>query len=108
MSKWGSLSESIQEMQRLKHCPHPSLNLVYNHTQSPKSCITFLLLLRVNMILSIFYLLGLQALAHAAPEVQLGNTKLLGRDITGFKLDFFGGMIFAIFLCVVRGSTSRL
>ena len=57
------------------------------------------------MILSLFYLLGLEAvLAHAAPQVQIGNTKLVGLDITGFKLDFFGGRTFSIFLLVVRGS----
>lgn len=56
------------------------------------------------MILSLFYLLGLLALlAHAAPQVQIGNTKLVGLDITLAKLDFFGGMIYTIFLCVVRG-----
>ena len=51
------------------------------------------------MILRLFYLLGFVAvLAHAAPQVQIGNTKLVGLDITGFKLDFFGGRIFSIFL----------
>lgn len=56
------------------------------------------------MILGLLYVLGLLAVAHAAPQVQIGNTKLIGLDITGFKLDFFGGMIFTISLCVVRGS----
>ena len=64
------------------------------------------------MILSLLYLLELLALSHAAPlalshaapQVQLGNTTLVGLDITGFKLDFFGGMIFTIFLSAVRGS----
>ena len=47
-------------------------------------------------------MLGLLALTLAAPQVQIGNTKLVGLDITGFKLDFFfGGMIF---YSVVRGS----
>ena len=54
------------------------------------------------MILFLFYLLGLKALAHAAPQVQIGDTTLVGLNITGFKLDFFGGMIITIFLCVAR------
>ena len=55
------------------------------------------------MIFFLFYLLGLKALAHAAPQVQIGDTTLVGLNITGFKLDFFGGMIITIFLCVARG-----
>jgi len=35
-------------------------------------------------------------LAAAAPQIQLGNTTLIGRDITGLKLDFFGGIPFAV------------
>ena len=49
------------------------------------------------MILSFFCQLGLLALAHAAPQVRIGKTTLVGLDITGAKLDFFGGMIFTIF-----------
>ena len=30
-------------------------------------------------------------LAAAAPEVQLGKTKLVGRDVTGLQQEFFGG-----------------
>ncbi|KAK0194652.1 Carboxylesterase [Armillaria mellea] len=34
-------------------------------------------------------------LAAAAPEVQLGKTKLVGRDVTGLQQEFFGGIPFA-------------
>ncbi|KAK0224133.1 triacylglycerol lipase 3 [Armillaria fumosa] len=34
-------------------------------------------------------------LAAAAPEVQLGKTKLVGRDVTGLQQEFFGGILFA-------------
>ncbi|KAG7445319.1 alpha/beta-hydrolase [Guyanagaster necrorhizus] len=34
-------------------------------------------------------------LAASAPQVQLGKTKLIGRDVTGLKQDFFGGIPFA-------------
>ncbi len=44
------------------------------------------------MLLSAAGLLSALLLVNAAPQVQLGNTTLTGRDITGFKLDFFGGM----------------
>jgi hypothetical protein len=56
------------------------------------------------MILSFFYPLGLLvAVAHAtAPQVQIGKTTLVGLDITGFKLDFFGGMIFTIMFPIRR------
>ena len=52
-------------------------------------------LLRVNMIRSLPYLLGLVAAVHAqaAPQVKIGKTTLVGRDITELKLDFFGGMV---------------
>lgn len=30
-------------------------------------------------------------LAASAPEVQLGKTKLIGRDVTGLQQEFFGG-----------------
>jgi acetylcholinesterase len=64
------------------------------------------------MTLSLLYGLGLLvALAYAAPpQVQIGNATLVGLDITGFKLDFFGGMIFIIFLCVcgVQGSSTAI
>jgi len=82
---------------------HLNLRHISNMLEAPKS-VTFLLLLRINMILSLFYLLGLLTLVHAAPQVKIGKTTLVGLDITGFKLDFFGGMIFTISLCVVRGS----
>jgi hypothetical protein len=29
--------------------------------------------------------------ALAAPEVKIGQTTLVGRDVTGLKQDFFGG-----------------
>ncbi|KAG6917479.1 hypothetical protein DXG01_002342 [Tephrocybe rancida] len=35
------------------------------------------------------------SLALAAPEVKLGQTTLVGRDVTGFKQDFFGAIPFA-------------
>ncbi|KAK0447172.1 extracellular triacylglycerol lipase precursor [Armillaria borealis] len=34
-------------------------------------------------------------LAAATPEVQLGKTKLVGRDVTGLQQEFFGGIPFA-------------
>ncbi|KAK0484463.1 triacylglycerol lipase 3 [Armillaria novae-zelandiae] len=34
-------------------------------------------------------------LAASAPEVQLGKTKLIGRDVTGLQQEFFGGIPFA-------------
>lgn len=45
-----------------------------------------------KMLLSVVGLLSTLSLVHAAPQIQLGRTSLTGRDITGFKLDFFGGM----------------
>ncbi len=30
-------------------------------------------------------------LTAAVPEVQLGKTKLVGRDVTGLQQEFFGG-----------------
>ena len=57
------------------------------------------------MIFSLLYVLEFLAVAHAAPQVQMGNTTIDGLDITGLNLDFFGGMIFTVFLCVVRGSS---
>ncbi|KAF8961457.1 extracellular triacylglycerol lipase precursor [Flammula alnicola] len=47
------------------------------------------------MLLLAAGLLGILSLAHAAPEIQLGKTTLVGRDITELKLDFFGGIPFA-------------
>ncbi|KAJ3723866.1 esterase 1 [Lentinula raphanica] len=43
--------------------------------------------------LILFTLLG-RAVAEA-PTVQLGNTTLIGRDVTSFRQDFFGGIPFA-------------
>ena len=49
------------------------------------------------MILSLPYLLGLLAVVHAqAPQVNIGNTILVGRVISELRLDFFGGMSFTI------------
>jgi len=40
----------------------------------------------------VFMLLSsLVSLAAAAPQVQLGNTTLVGRDVPLLKQDFFGG-----------------
>ncbi|KAF4613207.1 hypothetical protein D9613_010914 [Agrocybe pediades] len=47
------------------------------------------------MLLYPSILLGLLPLALAAPEVQIGKTTFVGRDITQLKLDFFGGIPFA-------------
>ncbi|KJA23957.1 hypothetical protein HYPSUDRAFT_1079387 [Hypholoma sublateritium FD-334 SS-4] len=47
------------------------------------------------MLLSVVGLLSTLSLVHAAPKLQLGRTTLTGRDITGLKLDFFGGIPFA-------------
>ena len=51
--------------------------------------------LLVDMILSLPYLLGLVAAVHAqaTPQVKIGKTTFVGRDITELKLDFFGGMV---------------
>ena len=38
-------------------------------------------------------LLYLIVLVAAAPEVKLGNTTLIGRDVTLLQQDFFGGNI---------------
>ena len=46
------------------------------------------------MILSLFYLLVLLALAHAIPQVPIGDTTLIGVDTPGLKVEFFGGMIY--------------
>ncbi|KAG5720884.1 hypothetical protein E4T56_gene13561 [Termitomyces sp. T112] len=47
------------------------------------------------MFLSSLLLLALAPLVSAAPEVTLGQTTLVGRDISGLKQDFFGGIPFA-------------
>jgi hypothetical protein len=45
------------------------------------------------MILSFPYLLGFLAIVYArAPQVTIGDTTLVGLDITELGLDFFGGM----------------
>ncbi|KAK0224140.1 extracellular triacylglycerol lipase precursor [Armillaria fumosa] len=46
------------------------------------------------MLVSIF-VLCYALLAASAPEVQLGKTKLTGRDVTGLQQEFFGGIPFA-------------
>ncbi|KAF7762435.1 CAZyme family CE10 [Agaricus bisporus var. burnettii] len=38
---------------------------------------------------------GLVAVAYAAPQVKIGKTTLFGRDVTGLKQDFFGGIPYA-------------
>jgi acetylcholinesterase len=45
------------------------------------------------MLLSVILPLGffLLVAASAAPEVNIGHTTLVGRDVTGLKQDFFGG-----------------
>ena len=48
------------------------------------------------MLLSISVIFSLFLSALSSPEVQLGHTKLTGRDLTGLKLEFFGGI--ALFL----------
>jgi len=45
------------------------------------------------MLLYLPTLLGLLTLVNAAPQVKIGKTTLVGRDITLLKLDFFGGEI---------------
>ena len=43
------------------------------------------------MAFSIILSLFLCPLALASPVVKIGNTTLIGRDVTGLKQDFFGG-----------------
>lgn len=44
-----------------------------------------------DMLISSLLLLSSASLAYAAPEVTLGQTTLVGRDIPGLEQDFFGG-----------------
>ncbi|KAK0499035.1 extracellular triacylglycerol lipase precursor [Armillaria luteobubalina] len=46
-------------------------------------------------MLVVIFVLCYALLTAAAPEVQLGNTKLVGRDVTGLQQEFFGGIPFA-------------
>ncbi|KAK0447147.1 extracellular triacylglycerol lipase precursor [Armillaria borealis] len=46
-------------------------------------------------MLAVIFVLCYALLAAAAPEVQLGKTKLVGRDVTGLQQEFFGGIPFA-------------
>ncbi|KAF8993116.1 alpha/beta-hydrolase [Hymenopellis radicata] len=46
-------------------------------------------------MVTLLYLVSLAGLALCAPEVQLGNTTLIGRDVTILHQDFFGGIPFA-------------
>ncbi|KAG7445277.1 esterase 1 [Guyanagaster necrorhizus] len=46
-------------------------------------------------MLIVISLLCCALLAASAPEVQLGKTKLVGRDLTGLQQEFFGGIPFA-------------
>ncbi|KAG7445275.1 esterase 1 [Guyanagaster necrorhizus] len=46
-------------------------------------------------MLIVIFLLYCALLAASAPEVQLGKTKLVGRDLTGLQVDFFGAIPFA-------------
>jgi len=43
------------------------------------------------MLFSAIVSLTLFPAALAVPKVNIGHTTLIGRDITGLKLDFFGG-----------------
>ncbi|KIM41288.1 hypothetical protein M413DRAFT_445322 [Hebeloma cylindrosporum] len=47
------------------------------------------------MMFKISSLLALLSLVYAAPQIKVGKTTLVGRDITGLKQDFFGGIPFA-------------
>ncbi|KAF9477645.1 extracellular triacylglycerol lipase precursor [Pholiota conissans] len=47
------------------------------------------------MLLPIAGLFSVLSLVHAAPQLKLGKTTLVGRDITELKLDFFGGIPYA-------------
>ncbi len=40
---------------------------------------------------TLLYLAALARLALCAPQVQVGNTTLIGRDVTLLQQDFFGG-----------------
>lgn len=44
------------------------------------------------MILSLFAVLILSSVGYGAPQVKVGETTFIGRDVTGLKQDFFGGM----------------
>ncbi|PPQ91996.1 hypothetical protein CVT25_004652 [Psilocybe cyanescens] len=47
------------------------------------------------LLRTIPYILATIVVVKAAPQLSLGKTTLVGRDITGLKLDFFGGIPFA-------------
>ncbi|KAF8870476.1 esterase 1 [Infundibulicybe gibba] len=47
------------------------------------------------MISALTLCLGLASLVAGAPQVQLGKTTLVGRDVTLLRQDFFGGIPFA-------------
>ena len=72
-----------------------TIRIATNYVRNSKFC-THIIPLRVDMFFSLPYVLGLLAAAHAAPQVKIGKTTLTGSDITGLKLDFFGGMKFSI------------
>ncbi|KAK0229994.1 triacylglycerol lipase 3 [Armillaria nabsnona] len=46
-------------------------------------------------MLIVIFVLCCALFAVAAPEVQFGKTKLVGRDVTGLQQEFFGGIPFA-------------
>ncbi|KAK0460618.1 extracellular triacylglycerol lipase precursor [Desarmillaria tabescens] len=49
----------------------------------------------MTMLIVISVLSCVLLAAASAPEVQLGKTKLIGRDVAGLQQDFFGGIPFA-------------
>ncbi len=46
---------------------------------------------RPPIMSSLLYLAALAGFALGAPQVQVGNTTLIGRDVTLLQQDFFGG-----------------
>ena len=44
------------------------------------------------MLFKISSLVAVLSVVHAAPQIKIGNTTFTGRDVTGLKQDFFGGV----------------
>jgi hypothetical protein len=47
-------------------------------------------------MLSLLLLAVFSTGTFAAPQVKLGNTTIIGRDVTALKQDFFGGASFEV------------
>jgi hypothetical protein len=44
------------------------------------------------MLFNIASFLALVSVVPAAPQIKVGKTTFIGRDVTGLKQDFFGGV----------------